>query len=263
MRFWSQVFSSRERLPNFHKALEEHLNAAADPGARVEVHGTRKGGLGEQHRFFQSYDTRDIIHSILTCKAATGEQRYDAYLMVNSIDPGLVEAREVLQIPVLGFLETTTLVSCMMGRSFGLIIPNPKFGLSYVQKVKLYGLSERLASVETMNFQYLADLNLAFTERAHQERVREEFELAARRAVAAGAEVLIPCGPQALVLGRMGVKEVDGALVLDGLSVLVKMAEVAVKIQRLTGSFISRKLLYQTPSEMIREKAKKDYGIDL
>ncbi len=75
MRFWSQVFSSRERLPNFHKALEEHLNAAADPGTRVEVHGTQKGGLGEQHRFFQSYDTRDNIDSILKCKAAVGEQR--------------------------------------------------------------------------------------------------------------------------------------------------------------------------------------------
>ena len=106
MRIWTQVFSSRERLPNFHQALRDHLNSAAEPGAQVEVHGTRKGGLGEQFRFFESIDTRDIIDSILTCKGTKGDQPYDAFVIVNSIDPGLYEAREVLEIPVLGFLET-------------------------------------------------------------------------------------------------------------------------------------------------------------
>lgn len=262
MRIWSQVFSARERLPNFHRALEDHLNSAVEPGVQVEVHGTRKGGLGEQYRFFESIDTRDIIDSILTCKGAKGNQKYDALVIVNSIDPGLSEAREVLEIPVLGFLETTTLISCMMGRSFSLITINPKFGLRYAQKIKLYGLTERLASVEAMNF-HIPDLNLAFTDPASQERVKNEFEMAARRALEAGAEILIPCGPQALILARMGIKEVDGALVLDGLAILIKMAELAVKIKEITGTFISRKLLYQMPSEVIRQRAKEDYGIDL
>ena len=200
--------------------------------------------------------------SLGECKQGKGDQKYDALAIVNSIDPGLYEAREVLQIPVLGFLETTTLVSCMMGRSFSLITINPKFGLRYAQKVKLYGLTERLASVESMNF-HIPDLNLAFTESASRERVHDEFEVAAKRALGAGAEVIIPCGPHALILSQMGVKEVEGALVLDGLSILIKMAEVAVKVKKITGTFISRKLLYQMPGDLIREKAKKDYGIDL
>ncbi len=263
MRIWSQVFSSRERSPHFHKALEEYLNAAADPGTRVEVYGTRRGGLGEEFRFFQAIDTRDIIDNILQCKDVKGDDRYEAFVIVNSSDPGLYEAREVFQIPVLGFLETTTLVSCMMGRSFSLVTSNPKFALSYAQKVKLYGLTGRLASIESMNFHHLPDAGRAFVDPAGQQRVKEEFEKAARRAVEAGAEVIIPCGSHSVITGRLGLKEIDGALVLDGLSILIKMAEAAVKIQRLTGSFISRKLLYQMPGELIREKAKKDYGIDL
>jgi allantoin racemase len=263
MRIWAQVFSSRERSPVFHKALEEHLNSVADPGVHVEVHGTRKGGLGEHFRFFQAIDTRDIIDNILKCREAKGEQAYDAFLIVNSTDPALYEAREVLDIPVLGFLETASLHACMMGRTFSLVTTNPKFALSYAQKMKLYGLTERLVSVEAMTMHQLPAASNAYADPAFEQHVFDEFLVAARRAVDAGAEVIIPCGSFAVVQARKGVKEVDGALVIDGLAILVKMAETAVKIKNITGTFISRKLLYQMPGEFIRERAKKDYGIDL
>lgn len=263
MRIWVQVFSSRERNPNFHVALEEHLGSVAGPGVQVEVHGTRKGGLGEQFRIFQAIDTPDIIENILTCKNAKGEQRYDAFISLNSTDPALYEAREILDIPVLGFLETTALVSCMMGRSFSLITPNPKFSLSFRQKLELYGLTGRLASIEAMDFPHLPDYRKAFIDATVHQRVMDEFDRAARRAVAAGAEVLIPCGSHAVLQARRKLREIDGALILDGFAVVLRMAEAAVGIQRTMGTFVSRKLLYQMPGEVVRERAKQEYGIDL
>jgi Asp/Glu/hydantoin racemase len=263
MRIWVQVFSSRERNPDFHGALAEHLRSVADPGVEIEVHGTRKGGLGEQFRFFQAIDTPDIIENILKCREAKGAQRYDAFVSLNSTDPALVEAREILDIPVLGFLETTAHVACMMGRTFALITPNPKFAISYAQKIQLYGLSGRLASIEAMNIPHLPDYRQAFTDPAARQRVFNEFDGAARRAVAAGAEVIIPCGSHAVLAARRGVREIDGALVVDGLGILLKMAETAVKIQRLMGTFVRRKMLYQAPDKAVLEKAKQDYGIDL
>jgi allantoin racemase len=263
MRIWVQNFSSPERNPYLHKALAEHLKSVVEPGVEIEVHGTRKGGLAEQFRFFQSLDTQDILENILKCKNAKGEQKYDAFVTLNSIDPALYEAREILQIPVLGFLETTALVSCMMGRSFSLVTPNPKFSLSYSQKLKLYGLTERLTSIEAMNFPHLPDYRNAFIDAAARQRVLDEFERVARRAVEAGAEVIIPCGSHALLQVGTGVKEIDGALIMDGLAVLMKMTETAVKIQKITGTFVSRKLLYQMPGEVVREKAKTEYGIEL
>ena len=85
----------------------------------------------------------------------------------------------------------------------------------------------------------------------------------ARRAVAAGAEVIIPCGSHAVLQARRGLREFDGALIIDDLAVLIKMAETAVKIQRIMGTFVSRKLLYQMLGEVVRERAKQEYGIDL
>ena len=263
MRIWVQVFSSRERNPNFHGALEEHLRSIADPGVHIEVHGTRKGGLGEQFRFFQAIDTPDIIENILKCREAKGENRYDAFVSLNSTDPALVEAREILEIPVLGFLETTALVSCMMGRTFSLITPNPRFALSYSQKIQLYGLSERLASIESMDFPHLPDYRKAFFDPEAHQRVMDEFDRAARRAVAAGAEVIIPCGSHAVLQARRGLREIDGALIIDGLGILLKMAETAVRIHGFMGTFVSRKMLYQMPGEAVRERAMKDYGINL
>src|SRR5688500_17373728 len=263
MRIWVQVFSSRERNPNFHIALAEHLKSVAEPGVEIEVYGTNKGGLGEQFRFFQAIDTPDIIENILKCRAAKGDQRYDAFVSLNSVDPALNEAREILDIPVLGFLETTALVACMMGRSFSLITPNPKFSLSYTQKVKLYGLEDRLASVEAMNFTQLGQFREAFADPAAHQRVMDEFDAAARRAIAAGAEVLIPCGSHAVLQAQRGLREIDGALIMDGLAVLMKMTEMAVKTHKIMGTFVSRKQLYQSPDAVVRERAKKDYGIDL
>lgn len=263
MRIWVQVFSSRNRNPNFHEALEAHLRAVVDPGTEIEVRGTKKGGLGEQYRFFQAIDTPDIMQNIVECRSAKGAQRYDAFVTLNSTDPALYEAREVLDIPVLGFLETTALAACAMGRKFSLITPNPKFSISYTQKIELYGLEKRLASIEAMNVPHLPDYRNAFMDPAAHERVMNEFDAASRRAVAAGAEVIIPCGSHAVLQSRRALREIDGALVMDGLTVLIKQAETAVKLQQLMGTVVSRKLLYQAPGDEVRQIAKRDYGIDL
>ncbi len=263
MRLWVQVFSARERNPNYHEALEAHLRSVVEPGTEIKVHGTKKGGLGEQFRIFQAIDTPDIIENVLKCKYATGDQRYDAFVSLNSTDPALVEAREVLEIPVLGFLETTALMACMMGKTFSLITPNPKFALSFEQKLQLYGLTERLTSIEAMNIPKLADYRQGFIDPAAHQRIMNEFDNAARRAIAAGAEVLIPCGSHAVLQARRGLREIDGALIMDGLAVLIKMAETAVKLQKIMGTMVSRRMLYQMPDKDVLEKAKKDYGIDL
>jgi allantoin racemase len=264
MRLWVQVFSSRERNPNFHEALESHLRAVVDAGTEIEVHGTKKGGLGEQFRIFQAIDMPDIIENVLTCKHAVddkGAKRYDAFVSLNSTDPALVEAREILDIPVLGFLETTALMACTMGRTFSLITPNPKFALSYEQKLKLYGLTERLTSIEAMNIPNLADYRQGFIHADAHARVMTEWDAAARRAIAAGAEVLIPCGSHAVLTARRSLREIDGALIMDGLAVLIKMAETMVRLQKIMGTVVSRKMLYQKPDAAVLEKAVKDYGI--
>jgi allantoin racemase len=73
--------------------------------------------------------------------------------------------------------------------------------------------------------------------------------------VADGCDVLIPGGgiPMLLFLAiRQHV--VDGAPVINGIPIVVKMAELAVKLRRLTGLGVSRVSDYvQPPAEVIAE----------
>ena len=73
--------------------------------------------------------------------------------------------------------------------------------------------------------------------------------------VEAGAEVIVPAGGLPMLLFAHEKNfEVGGALVLNGLAVMVAMAEAAVKLQRLTGAAVSRRGTYaKAPDEAVRE----------
>ncbi len=55
-------------------------------------------------RHCKPVDLPDIIENVLKCKHGKdghGEKRYDAFVSLNSTDPALIEAREIIDIPVL------------------------------------------------------------------------------------------------------------------------------------------------------------------
>ena len=63
------------------------------------------------------------------------------------------------------------------------------------------------------------------------------FAEQARPLVAAGCDVLIPGGGIPMLLfSAVRNHAVDGAPVIDGIPIVVKMAELAVKLKRLNGS---------------------------
>ena len=85
--------------------------------------------------------------------------------------------------------------------------------------------------------------------------VIDQFEAEAEPLLAAGAEVLIPAGGlPMLLLCRDPELRVGGAPVLNGVSVLLKLTEAAVRLRRVDGSSISRKAAFAKPSpEALRE----------
>jgi Asp/Glu/hydantoin racemase len=151
----------------------------------------------------------------------------------------------------------------MMGERFGVVGPNQKFSPRYREIIHGYGLRDRLASVEGIEFDNIRGFNEVFADRAAGDRAIEQILAAARRVIAAGAEVVIPAGPATVLLATRGMYEVDGVPLLDCNSLLVKAAETMVEMKRLTGVHVSRKLLYQAPSEELVQRVAEVRGIDL
>jgi allantoin racemase len=95
----------------------------------------------------------------------------------------------------------------------------------------------------------------AFTNEADYSKVRANFVDQVRPLVAAGAEVIIPAGGLPMLLfARERPFLIDGALVLNGIAVVAKAAEMALSLHRLTGSVVSRRGSYAKASpEAIEE----------
>lgn len=253
MRIWYQLLSSESSLSNFLAAAGRLTARAAAPGTTVEVRGTRNGALGDQFRFFWHYDVREVVDNGLGVRAS---KKYDAFVIANSLDPALVELREMLDIPVLSFMEVNCFTACMMGDRFGLVVPNEKMVPRYSEIVRGYGLGGRLAAVEPLRFENMVRFDDAFTDAAVGDDLHKQVLEACRRATARGAEVLILTGPQSALMAQRGVREVDGVPLMDSYSLLVKQAEAMVSMHRLTGIAVSRRLLYRSPpAELIRQAA--------
>ena len=83
----------------------------------------------------------------------------------------------------------------------------------------------------------------------------EEFAEQAAPLVADGVDVLLPGGGIPMLLfSRIHEHNVGGAPVINGIPIVVKMAEMAVRLKRLTGLSVSRTSDYiKPPPEIIEE----------
>ena len=79
--------------------------------------------------------------------------------------------------------------------------------------------------------------------------IRADFIAQVRPLIAAGAEVILPAGGIPMLLfSRERPFLIDGALVLNGIAVAVKAAEMTLALQQLTGAVVSRRGTYAKAS---------------
>ncbi len=259
MRIWYQLLAPSSRHGEFIASVQELCDRVAAPGTHVEVHGAEPGAHGNNYRFFEYYDIIGVLKNALRVRKQGG---YDAFVLGNSLDPGIVGLRELLDIPVLTVMEVCCHTACTMGEKFGVVVANPKFLPRYRETVVGYGLGQRLAGITSFQFERIYELNRMFEDKAVADATIEVFIAAARRLIAQGADVIVPMGPPMSLLAHRGIREVDGAMVLDGYSLLVKAAETMISMHRLTGHCVSRRGLYASPPADLLRKGAELHGFE-
>lgn len=245
--------SRPEHSAGYFPFLRSYIDSVVSPGTRVDLRGTRVG-LIDSYRFFESLDTISIIDAVIDAELSG----YDAVAIGNILDPGLRDARSMVDIPVLGLGETCMLTSCLMGSTFALVGVNPYFGGRFQENVAKYGLGDRLASIEAMSLTP-HELDVCFSDPGKRDEALAAFHGAARASLAKGAEVIIPAGGRLTAfLNANDVRQVDGAPLVDGTVSLLAATEAAVRIRRQTGTFVSRQRLYaKAPATSIRQVAQE------
>ncbi len=159
MKIWFQLMASEQRSPGFISAVQQQLENCVSPSTEVLVRGTTHGAFADQYRLLFHYDEREIITNGLQAQ----RDGFDVYALGNSLDPGVVALREVLDIPVVVQMEVSCTVAMMTGEAFGVVATNTKSEPRYREIVHGYGLTSRLAGVDSVRFDHLPRIHEAFT----------------------------------------------------------------------------------------------------
>lgn len=260
MKLWYQSLARHDRFVAYGKVLREIVAKVAEPDTTVEVHPvTRSGGMADQYRFFEFLDMRDVLSNIIT--ADKGD--YDAFLIGNICDPALYACREMAHMPVLGLAESAYHMACIMGHKFGLVTISEKFTPRILENVKLYGLEERLGAVHYMKVDRLLSLDEAYEDPQKRDNLIDQFLEAAKQTAKQGADVIIPAGGVVMAfLAHAGIYRVGEIPILNGITNLIKMGEMAVQMNKIMGGFTSKSVFYAPPSGEVLEEITKMYGSD-
>ena len=249
IRIWYQSYVDYENGKTYWDRLRAHIATIVDPGTMVDVHGITPHD-NYAHSIVEFRCAREVI-----CNAVRAEREgYDAFVVGHMQDAGLYEARSVVDIPVVGLGEASMLHACQLGQRIGIVTINTRFIPWFHHQIRKYGLGDRVTGVHALSFEP-GQILQAYESAALAKEVEALFATQARPLVQAGVEVIIPGGgiPMLLFSDIKG-HNIDGASVINGIPIVVKQAELAVKLRRLTGLGASRAGEFnKPPPEIIAE----------
>ena len=137
-RLWYQSFVHPVEQAPYIERLQALLDAAAGPGIRFEVHGLDP----PDHLFHPLTEFRCAAQTIRNALDAE-RAGYDAFVIGHFQEPGLLEIRGAIDIPVVGLGEATLLAALSMGRQLGLVTIDPVFIDWHERQVRALGLDQQ------------------------------------------------------------------------------------------------------------------------
>lgn len=233
-RVWFQKHSVEGRMPLLDASYRAHVAAVAEPGTEVRFESlpaaTYESSLPAQLVRFGAAEAMFSWH--FARQAVVAERGgYDVYVIGTSQDPGLQEARALVDVPVLAYGETAFFTCASAGLHFGVVGFIPELEEPIAENVDRYGLSKWYRGAEYLEGgRDLVEEGLS----GEPARFLRAYELACERMVARGARVIVPGeGLPNEILFTAGIDTLAGVPVLDVDGLLVKAAEHAGALRRL------------------------------
>ncbi len=251
IRIWYQGFTGSMVHKVYVDLLQAHLDSVADTNVNIEFHG-----INPPARHIHAIEELRCSLTAIKNSLVAQEQGYDAFLMGHFQEAGIHEIKSMIDIPALSLGEASMLYACTLGRKIGLVTIDPLFIPWHEDQIRLAGLEHRVVGVRAMNTPPAYFMEAFAKEEAFDDVVRQ-FSEQAQPLLDQGCDVLIPAGGlPMLLLSRKAPLIINGAPVVNGINVLVKMGEAAVRLKRLDGLSVSRRTNYVLPSDEALEEFK-------
>jgi allantoin racemase len=250
IRIWHQSFTDLEQLPSYAVMLSEHVARVCAPNTTVEVHGVRPGSYPDGMNPIEATRypwSNHVLASQIAWNALRAEREgFDAVAISCFFDPGLREARSLVDIPVVSMCETALLLGTSTGGRFGLLGLQGEQTFALQELARTYGATDRVvATLPIAPPVTEAELEGVY---AGGGDLMERLERVAAEAVRRGADLIVPAeGVLNTSLVRRGIRSLAGVPVLDAYGLLLGYAEMLVRLRRSTGLTTSHAGPYGRP----------------
>jgi len=233
MRIWFQKHAVTGRVPGLDAAYRAHVDRVVRPGTTVDFHGLPAGTYDAPlpAALVRHGGVEDLFAGWFGVQAVRAERAgSDAYVIGTSQDPGLAMARALVEIPVLGYGETVMHLAAMLADRFAFVGFIPELEEPLRANAARYGVAGRLSGCAYTD---VGPDEVHAALQGDAGAFLDAFRAAARRAIAGGAQLLVPGeGLPNEILVREGVTEIDGVGVLDPDGLVVTTAELLVTARR-------------------------------
>lgn len=128
------------------KRIEKEAKKHESKGLAIDIKRAPEGPEG-----IETYYDEVVSAYIAVKELKRMGSQYDGYIIGCFGDPGLLAARYMLDVPVVGLFEASLYSACLLGEHFSFVTSCGSEEKSiFIETTKRYGLRERLASVRNL-----------------------------------------------------------------------------------------------------------------
>jgi allantoin racemase len=224
---------------DYDNLISETLTPSLRGGTEIEIRH-----LDDCPRNLDYFVPKHLVETeIIRAAVAAERDGFDALVIGCCYDPALEQAREALQIPVVGPLEASVSLAHMFGHRFSVVTDHRKAAPKLEDLVRIYGLEANCRSVRAIDW-WIDDMigdpkGVALDAAARARRVMEED---GAEVVVLGCTIIAACLEQTRLAGAV---ELDDLAIINPNLIAVKTAELLADLAAVGQYQISRAGFYQ------------------
>jgi allantoin racemase len=244
----------------FIPVLEKILNPIKDEGTEIgykfpEIGCNRAADF--ETSYFLLLNKAEVIKAIIEAE----QEGYDAVVVGCFLDTGVQEAREMVDIPVIGINEASLSLAGQMGSKCAVVgVHEPKLNMKIEDVIRNHSFSINHTDQKVIPFD-IPSIQWMKNATTDLENIASEMENSAYIGVQNGADVIVlgcaGLGPLASLAGLKMVKDTE-VPILDPVTIGIKTAEFQVRLVKSLGlPPVSRGGKYKKPRVKDQERIKQ------
>jgi len=224
---------------SYDELIDSTLRPALQGTTDVEIRH-----LSNAPRNIDYYAPKHLVETEIMRAAVEAERDgFDAFVIGCCYDPALTQCRELVNIPVVGPLEASVLLSRLFGHSFAVVTDHRKAVPELRDRIRVYGLESSCRSVDAIDW-FVTDMVLDPVTVAKDTyvKVQDVMRTSGAEAVVIGCTIVSACYELAALRGDA---ELSALSVVNPNVMAVKLAEMFADLNATKQYRISRTGYYQ------------------